>query len=595
MDNIKDILDNSNRVQSNKSRSDRKAKGVFYTPFEVVGYMMEKLLQDFDLFENPYVRILDPACGTGLFLIKAFEILKRKFEQDYDRIAGGNKLKSPLNMDDISIFVVENNLWGADIDSEALGTARDSLIKLAGRECRTNLLHCDSLIEGGQIQISLFDEASGPDQDFFGRSFDYIVGNPPYIGHKGVSNKYKKLLQQLYPGIYADKSDISYCFIKKGIDLLSDGGSLSFITSRYFMEGPSASGLRKYIRDNCTVSEIVDFYGRQVFEDAGVAACVITLQKGQRHSDTRVARYSGASSGTGTGMLLSKENFEHFTIKQSGLKDEGWVLVNPERYEIFSLLESKGTHALGEIFESYQGIITGCDMAFILDKDGAREFNIEKNLLKPWIKNSNIGKFSIKPADKYLIYSDFIEDERDFPNAVKFIGQYRERLMKRRECQKGVRKWYELQWGRKSEVFEAPKIIYPFKSSSNRFAVDETGYYCSADVYSLQLKEKYRGLLTLDYVAAILNSRLFEFYFKCYAKKISSDLYDYYPNTVLRLKLMVKEMDPAVLELADKLKNCKKEEDKNDIIDLIDREVYKLYGLNEKQIDIVAECHPERN
>lgn len=588
MDNIESILKQSEAVQSNKSRSDRKAKGVFYTPFEVIDYMTGKILRDIDLAANPYVKILDPACGTGLFLIKAFEILKQKFESDYDRIVSCRKdLEKTLHRDNIGKFIVENNLWGADIDSEALGTARYSLLKLAEEECRTNLLHCDSLVSGEKSQIDLFEELSRPEREFWNNSFDYIVGNPPYIGHKKVSKEYKRILQQLYTGIYADKSDISYCFIKKGIDLLRDGGTLSYITSRYFMEGPSAAGLRKYINDNCTVTDIVDFHGRQVFEDAGVAACIITLSKGQQPADTGVAKYVLNTKAAGSEDLFDQGCFEHFTVKKSNLKDEGWVLVNPDRYEIFSIMENKGTHTLGELFESYQGIITGCDRAFILDSGSAEEYNIEKSLLRPWIKNSNVGKFVIKPPEKYIIYSDLIKDERAFPNAIKFIGQYREKLIKRRECERGVRKWYELQWGRKKEIFEAAKIVYPYKAAFNRFAVDEAGCYCSADIYSLQLRNEFKSLLNIEYVVAILNSRLFEFYFKCYGKKISSSLYDYYPNTVLRLKLKADAPKELILSLSKELRNCKNEEEKKNIIDAIDREVYKLYGINEKQIDII--------
>lgn len=588
MKQIESLLKQGEAVQFKKSRSARKAKGVFYTPFEVIDYMVRKILEDIDLAGNPYVRILDPACGSGLFLIKVFEVLMEKFEGDYHRISSRNKdIADKLRREDIGRFIVENNLWGADIDSSALNAARDSLAKLAGGKCKTNLLCCDSLVSSNREQISFFDEPSQLEEEFWRSGFDYIVGNPPYIGHKKVPNDYKRVLQQLYSGIYADKSDISYCFIKRGIDLLREGGSLSFITSRYFMEGPSAAGLRKYIRENCSVTDIVDFQGRKVFADAGVAACIINMVKAQENSDVKVAKCMSKDVAGNSDSLFEQKGFEHFTIKKSNLKDEGWILVDSDSYEIFSIVEGKGTHTLEEVFESYQGIITGCDKAFILDRHKADEYGIEEGLLRPWIKNSNIGKLVIKPPDKYIIYTDFIENERNFPNTIKYVRQYRDKLLERRECKNGVRKWYQLQWGRKSEVFEAPKIVYPFKSQSNRFAVDNKGYYCSADVYSLQLKKEFKEMLSLEYTAAVLNSKLFEFYFKCYAKRISSSLYDYYPNTVLRLRLIIEEMNPSICQLLQRLKKCKNEEEKKQITNSIDREVYVLYGISERQIKII--------
>lgn len=563
------ILKQSDKIQSEKSRKDRKGKGVFYTPPEIVERMTEKVLSEVDPAADPYIRILDPACGSGLFLIKAFEVLKDKFEKNYNTILDRNKeLEGRLSKDGIGSFIVENNLWGADIDREALDTAGEILMKLAGKECRLNLILCDSLLGGVEGE------------------YDYILGNPPYIGHKQVSGEYKKVLQQLYKGIYRDKSDISYCFLKKGIDLLKEGGSLSFITSRYFMEGPSASGLRSYITDSCTISEIVDFYGNRVFQGAGVAACIITLRKGHYGDTIAVLKNKQCINSLKVG-LFAAANFEHFTVNRSELKDEGWVILNPEKHEVFSIVEEKGSLVLSDIADSYQGIITGCDRAFIMNRNEIEEYGIEEALLRPWIKNSNISKYNIKAADQFLIYSDFIKSEEDFPNAIKYIANFRDRLKERRECRRGTRKWYELQWGRTNEVFDTPKIVYPFKASGSRFAVDEEGNYCSADVYSLKLKKEYEGRITLEYVAAILNSRLLEFYFKCYAKKISEALYDYYPNTVLRMRIFIPETANPIQEMALKLKNCKDEDCKKTIIYEIDREVYKLYGLNKKQIEIV--------
>lgn len=583
----KSILIQSDMVQLKKSRIDRKDKGVFYTPPEVVERMTEKILAEVDLAANPYIRILDPACGTGLFLIKAFELLKQRFEKDYTLILERNKeLEGKLQMVDIGGFIVENNLWGADIDQEALDTAGEILIKLAGKECVPNLLCCDSLLSGAEAQISLYSEITREEYKFWCSSYDYIIGNPPYIGHKQVTKEYKNVLQQLYKGIYRDKSDISYCFLKKGIDLLKEGGSLSFITSRYFMEGPSATGLRKYMAEQCTITEITDFYGQSVFRDAGVAACIITLVKGSHGDKTLVLKYKEGISASGA-ELFASSNYEQFSVGRPVLKETGWVLLNPEKYAIFSGIEAKSSLTLGDVAESYQGIITGCDRAFIVSRNEVEEHEIEEGLLKPWIKNSNVQKHYIKEPLQFLIYSDFIRTEEDFPNAIKHIANYRKRLMGRRECRNGVRKWYQLQWGRTNKVFDTPKIVYPYKSSGSRFAVDRTGYYCSADIYSLKLKKEYEGIMSLDYIAALLNSRLFEFYFKCYGKKISENLYDYYPNTVLKMRIPLPEERNPLLKMAFEIENCKNEDYKKTITYEIDREVYMLYGLNEKQIRIV--------
>jgi adenine-specific DNA-methyltransferase len=353
------------------------------------------------------------------------------------------------------------------------------------------------------------------------------------------------------------------------------------------MEGPSAAGLRRYITDNCTITEVVDFYGGRVFQDAGVATCIITMIKGCSEDGTEVLRHK-QDVNVSEAELFASSNFEHFTVNKSEFKDEGWVLLSPEKYEIFAALEAKSSLALEDIADSYQGIITGCDRAFVVNRSQITEHGIEESLLRPWIKNSDVLKHDIKGTDKFLIYSNFIKEEKDFPNAIEYISGFRSRLQERRECRRGVRKWYQLQWGRSNDIFDTPKIVYPFKSSNSRFAVDEAGNYCSADIYSLKLKKEYEGSITLSYIAAILNSQLFEYYFKCYAKKISQNLYDYYPNTVLRMRIPMPGTGSLIQEMACQLKNCKNEEDKRAVTYEIDRELYKLYGLNEKQIQIVV-------
>ena len=78
-----------------------------------------------------------------------------------------------------------------------------------------------------------------------------------------------------------------------------------------------------------------------------------------------------------------------------------------------------------------------------------------------------------------------------------------------------MRKWYQLQWGRKKEIFDNYKIIFPFKASSNKFSLD-FGSYFSADVYALRLKEE--SEFNYEFLLFILNSKIYEFYFKTFAK-----------------------------------------------------------------------------
>lgn len=581
-----DIYRLGRSLERNKSISDRKEKGVFYTPGEIVELVVEELLGEVNPADNPYIKILDPACGAGYFLVKTHSKLKELFLKSFDELLEKNPcLKDKLTRENVGSFIAENNIWGADIDPEAAELTRSQLKQMAGGECETKIFCCDSLIDGADELAGLLG-ANEDKADIWENRYDYIVGNPPYVGHKGLAAVYKKQLQLVYEGIYRDKSDLYYCFIKRGIDLLKDGGRLSFIVSRYFMEGPSAAGLRKYIDENCTVIAVVDFFGKQVFADAGVDVCILTLEKGRRKADTRVVRYGSAGGNTRKAIDTAGQP-EYFSVGKEQLRNEGWMLLPPYKHEIFLTVEKAGTHSVGDLFDSYQGIITGCDRAFVVDEDAIERFGIERSLLRPWIKNSDVSKYHVKPFKYHIIYSDSIGSVAEYPNALRHIEQYRERLLGRRECKKGVRKWYQLQWGRKSEPFESRKLVYPYKSDSNRFALDERGYYCSADVYSLILKPGFSSSITYEYLSAVLNSRLFEFYFKCYAKKISDRLYDYYPNTVLRIRLNLNVISEKIDSNSKLLHSSAGMEEKRLAADTIDRELYRIYGLSDKQIEII--------
>lgn len=580
MDHLGKLYQEGRKFEKNKSTKDRKSKGVFYTPHEVVAYMVNNTIAPFNIVKNPYVKVLDLSCGAGYFLLKTFEVLKHEFEKHLEEIKVDHpELTDKLEHVGIGKFIVENNLWGADIDEKAVELTREALNKAAGCNCSSNVVVGDSLLQGRGIDCS---------DAFWRQGFDFVIGNPPYIGHKAVPKEHKTLLFQHYGKVYRDKSDISYCFFQRGMELLKPDGKLSFITSRYFLEGPSAALLREYLAE-FDVQQIVDFGDSRVFSDAGVAVCIITIQKKAPQKNLCFSKIAEWDEKSG----LSLETVPCHKIEKSALREDGWVFLEPQMLELFRLIEATSTFQLGEIVESHQGIITGCDKAFVLNQEEARLLAIEKELLKPWIKNSHVDKFCIKSSDKLLIYSDLIDDSACYPNAIAFAASYKEKLLQRRECQRGVRQWYQLQWGRDSKSFETAKLVYPYKASSNRFAVDRQGFYCSADVYSLILKSEFQDKLTLEYLAAMLNAKVTEFYFKCIAKKISPKFYDYYPNKVLKIKLKLDEINPNLEKLVILLYQTQNAAERKCILEAIDREIYKMYNLNEMQIKLIEKSAGE--
>ena len=200
----------------------------------------------------------------------------------------------------------------------------------------------------------------------------------------------------------------------------------------------------------------------------------------------------------------------------------------------------------------------------------------------PWIKNTNIKPFKIYDNDEFIIYSNKIQNEKDYLNALSYISYYRDRLLKRRECALGRRKWYELEWGRDLSIFENKKIVFPYKASTNNFAIDE-GHCFSADVYCIKIMGFYENLFSYEFLVGLLNSSLYEFYIKSIAKKLGNDMYDYYPNKIMTLKI------PKFIPEIDQLVKLNKPNLKQEVDSILNN----YYKISDEELKIINSwCSP---
>lgn len=508
------------------------------------------MFKNHHIVKNPEPKILDLSCGCGNFLIEAYDVLYILIKNNIEEI---NKKYGEEYIKNISDHIINKCIYGVDIDKDAINILKQTLNK--------KKLYYDNEETDTTTIINNISCEDALRKDYFVK-FDYIVGNPPYLGHKMLDKEYKKFLLSEYNEVYKDKADIYFCFYKKALSLINENGKIGFITPRYFLESPSGKFLRDYLWSSCNIKKIIDLKNVNVFKNLGIAPLIAILEKKTDYNilvTYKIGDNVNIDNIKDLKILLDSDKCEKISINQKDLQND-WIILNHEDKILYDRIEEKSKYTLEDICVSFQGIITGCDKAFILNNQDERINHIDKKLLKTWIKNRNVNQYIIEESDQKLIYSNDIEEINDYPYIEeKCFKPYKDKLENRRECIKQVRKWYELQWGRDASLFERKKIMYPYKSSNNKFAIDDNYNFSSADVYSFYIKKEYENVFSYEYIVGILNSKIYDRYFKMIGKGMGNKIYDYYPNKVMKLKIFKDKNYNEIDVLSKKIISIKKE------------------------------------
>ncbi len=488
---------------------ERKENGIAYTPEDIMEYMTDIVRKDVTID----TRLIDPACGGGYFLVGFYNCIMNLY---YPLV-----IKDTIRQ--IHEKILTENIFGMDISPIACAISKITLA----------LLHKDFFL---CENIMATDALTSTPEEFLG-SFDRVVTNPPYVGVKNMEAEYKLKLKEVYPDVFYDKADISYCFFSLGKKLLTEGGELVYVTSRYFSQSHFARGLRKMLLENFTIKEIVDYYGVRPFTDIGIDPMIIHLKNGYTPENKfYVAKLTDKTLTKED--LLNKTTMDSSRIEvlQDELSEDGFSFLDSSQKDLIAGIEEKCEICIEDIMILFQGIISGCDKAFVVSSANIFKNKCIDECGVKWIKGKEIGD-KINYYGQYLLYVTTDIPERDIQATIEHLSLYRPVLENRRECKIGSRRWFDLQWARNRELFEQPKIVFPYKSSSSRFVVDEQWHFFSADIYGMVPKDEYKEIIDLHCLARLLSCESYERYFKSFAKKLGGELYEYYPNTVGKIKL----------------------------------------------------------
>lgn len=226
--------------------------------------------------------VVDPACGSGAFLVAAFDALAADYRRAAVRLA---ELDAPIDFD-IFDEIVTKNLYGVDINAESVEITRLSLwLKTARRKHKLQNLEAtikagDSLVDDGAFTARPFDWRAAFPEVFAAGGFDVVIGNPPYVRMELIK-PIKPYLEKHYV-VAADRADLYAYFFERGAGLLKDGGRLGYISSSTFFRTGSGENLRAFLGDRLAIEAVVDFGDLQLFEGVTTYPAILTLRKSDK-------------------------------------------------------------------------------------------------------------------------------------------------------------------------------------------------------------------------------------------------------------------------------------------------------------------------
>jgi len=428
--------------------------------------------------------------------------------------------------------------------------------------------------------------------------FDIVLANPPYVKQELIKD-IKPRLKEVFPETFCGTADLYTYFYTRAVEILSLGGMLAFISSNKWLRANYGTKLRKYIGENCSINDIIDFGDLPVFE-ATTYPCVLIAKRLNGESRETVLRAITITSEDELQRFEDVFRSSAIEMPQSSLSAEGWQI---EGKSVLALLE-KIKKAAGSSLEEYadgkiyRGILTGLNEAFVIDEETKKrlikEDKCSAEMIKPFLRGRDIKRYSIREPRLYLIYVPYkwtnehrgkVEPETFFKKELPAIHAHLkpfEKTLKKRDDQGEY--WWEMRPCKYLQEFEKPKIILQGLMIEPSFALSLEGHYLNAPANFIGSDD--------PYLLGLLNSRLLWFFHKNLTISVQQGFLRIYVYNLEKLPIVrpKEAYSHAIVQCVNKILVAKKIDPKSDISMLsheIDQMVYGLYGLTPDEIAIV--------
>ena len=550
LSDLEEIEANIEHIEFDKSKSKRKKDGVFYTPEYITRYIVENTLgkmcadkrEELELTEVTaptnlkkltkkemqtkenlqaykewllHVKVLDPACGSGAFLNQALEFLIKEHKRLQNDLNLMGDLFASYTVEE---SVLENNLYGVDINEDAIEIAKLSLWLRTAKKGRPLTSLADKILCANSLL----------DMPFKENSFDVVIGNPPYVRVQGLKSNYEEE-SKLYETKYVSatgKYDIYALFLEMSFKMLKKEGKLSYILPHKFLVSDFGSGLRGFLAENRAVENLLHFGSEMVFQDASTYTCIITLSH-----DNKELKFKS---------INPKDIFDAFTydtIAYKNLDAAKWELSAQSTLQVIKKMQKQPLVLKDVFINASQGIVTTGDDIFVLNGKFEEDFfvgyseelkahvRLEKEIMKAFLKGDAVKKYEQLQTNLYVIYPHYqdinnktkpYEEEelkKKFPLTYGYLEQFKELLTQRKiKYKTNPKYWYALHRSREMAIFKSEKIITPEISLGTNMTYDNEQFYHATKCYSFIKNEQYNE--SYKFYLALLNSSLMWFFLK---------------------------------------------------------------------------------
>jgi len=560
----------------------KKAGGVYYTPTYIVDYIVKqtvgKLIEGKPPRQIAKLRVLDLACGSGSFLLGAYQYLldyhrqwyathdpekhaRGKQPVIYQGQNGGWRLTTAEKK-----RILLNNIFGVDIDRQAVEVTKLSLLLkvLEGESQETlgqqlalwreralpdlaNNIKCGNSLIGPDYfeaqllpdeeemrRVNPFDWHAEFPEAMAAGGFDVAIGNPPYIRIQTMK-EWAPAEVEFYKHRYAAAGkgnyDIYVVFVECALQLLNGQGRMGYILPHKFFQAKYGQPLRELISRGKHLAEIVHFGDQQVFAGATTYTCLLFLDKRGKKQFRHIKAHD---------LERWRANGEAVegVVRADKVTEREWHFIVGPGAPLFERLREMPVK-LGDVAERvFQGIIPGMDAVYsvkLLTEDASvakcysralsREILMERSILRKIASGSQVKPYVITDDGSRVIYPyEFVEYtciliapnkmRRDFPLAYEYFQQTRDLLNNRDRGSAKGPHWYRYIRTQNIGLQVFAKLAVPRLVRRLCAAYDADAEFCLDNVDVGGVLLPAESSVGYYYLLGLLNSKLLDFYFR---------------------------------------------------------------------------------